>query len=149
MLSYLLIFTLSLAQSTTGNGVSYTPDLIGMDVVPEIEVFAPEYIDGTTDSHDMVQGVTVFGEKEALAEQGYRTYRRSFATLSAFISEYAMYVIVGIVTVTFGAVALTKVVKGHHIHLAHEHKHSKLHEYYLWRKAYLDRVEQDRLTRRT
>jgi hypothetical protein len=147
-LSYYLIIIFSLAGNATGDDVMPTSDFIGMDVVPEIEVLAPKYLNGETDSHDMVQGVTVFGEKDESAEQGYRNYRRSFATVSTWMGEYAVYLIAGIITVTFGVVALAKVVKGHHIHLAHQPKPNKLHTYYLWRKAYLEKIEQDRLTRR-
>jgi len=147
-LSYYLIFILSLAGNMAGDDVSQTSDFIGMDVVPEIEVFAPKFLDGENDTHNMVQGVTVFGEKGVPMEQGYRNYRRSFVVVSSWIGEYAVYLIAGIVTITFGAVALAKIVKGHHVHLAHQHKHSQIHEYYLWRKAYLDRIDQERLTRR-
>jgi hypothetical protein len=148
LLSYFLIITISVAGNTVDDGTSTAADFIGMDVVPEIEVLAPRYT-GESDSHNTVQGVTVFGERGNYTEQGYRDYRRSFATVSSLISEYAVFMIAGIVAVTFGAVALGKIVKHQHVHLAHQHKHSKLHEYYLWRKAYLEKTEQDRLTRRT
>jgi|GEM_PF-3467500 len=147
-LFYILIITLSITGGTSGDKNSLTDGYIGADVVPVIDVIAPRQLADEIDSLNMVQGITVFGEREEYTEQGYRTYRRSFFTLSTLISEYAVYAIAAIVTVTLGAVALVKLVRSHHIHLAHQHKHNQLHEYYLWRKAYLEKVAQDRLTRR-
>lgn len=148
----LILFFIS-ATSFTG----YTPagtttpfsDARGTGFFPEIEVLAPRYMEGKLDSLDMVQGITVYGSKEDNAVQNYRIYRRIFSTLSTLFFEYALYLIAGILMVTVGAIALAKIVKGSHVHLVHEHKHSRIHEYYVWRKSFLDKQQQEKLTRRT
>lgn len=148
-LSYMLMITVTIVGSTSHTNIINHPEYIGTDVIPVIEVIAPRQLMDEIDSLSMVQGITVYGERDEFAEQGYRSYRRSFFNISALISEYAVYFVAAIVTVAFGAIALVKVVRHYHIHLAHQHKHHQLHEYYLWRKAYLEKLAQDRLQRRT
>jgi hypothetical protein len=148
-LSCLLIVSSSFTGAAHGTAIASSDNTIAMDVIPEIEVLAPRYLAGQIDSLNMVQGVTVFRTKEDDTVQKYNTYRRSFFALSSLFGECALYLIVGILTATIGAVALTKLMRGYHIHLAHQHKHSQVHEYYLWRKAFLGKQQQEKLTRRT
>lgn len=147
-LFYLLLIASSLTGSPMDALTTLVQDNIGADVLPEIEVLAPPYIEGQIDSLNMVQGITVFGEKDDEAVQNYNMYRRSFRALSALFGEYAVYVIVGILTAAVGLVALSKIVRNHHIHLVHQHKPSSLHEYYLWRKAFLEKQHPEEITRR-
>ena len=148
-LSFILIITVSIAGNTSPTTVIERPEYIGTDVIPVIEVIAPRQLMDEIDSLNMVQGITVFGERDEVTGQGYTNYRKSFFNISSLFSEYAVYVLVALITIIFGVVALVKVVRHHHAHLAHQHKHHQLHEYYLWRKAYLEKLAQDRLQRRT
>ncbi|MBN2621433.1 hypothetical protein JXB22_10135 [candidate division WOR-3 bacterium] len=148
-LSCLFLITLSITGASHEAIISLPDGHITMDVIPEIEVLAPRYMEGQIDSLSIVQGITVFGLKEDDTVRKYNTYRRSFLALSSLFGEYAVYLIVGILTVTIGAVALTKLKKGYHIHLAHQPKHNRIHEYYVWRKAFLEKEQQKKLTRRT
>jgi uncharacterized membrane protein len=147
-LPYLLSLTLALAGTGADDLVSSTLDHPAVGIIPEIEVFAPRYVDGDNDSLNLVQGITVFGKREETIVQSYDTYRKSFLGLTTLLGEYAIYLIVALVSMTFCIVALTKLVKTHHIHLAHQHRHSQIHEYYLWRKALLEKKEQEKLTRK-
>jgi hypothetical protein len=146
---YLLIIAVSTAGGPSGAIAPLTQDHFDSDLLPEIEVLAPHYIEGQIDSLNMVQGITVFGEKGDDAVQNYATYRRALHTLSVFFGEYALYVVLGIMTAAVGAVALTRIVRSHHIHLAHQHRLSQLHEYYLWRKAFLEKQYQEKIARRS
>jgi len=147
ILSYLLLITIQYIGVKANDPPSVTYGEI--DAIPIIEVLAPRIVDGDNDTNNVVGGVTVFAESDDNAINDYRNARASLKSLSMLFSEYALYGIVILFTLIIGAIALTKFTKGHHIHIAHQHKHSQLHEYYLWRKAYLTKKEQDKLTRRS
>ncbi|MGB3477845.1 MAG: hypothetical protein WBB67_01650 [bacterium] len=124
----LFMFTQMVVSVTAGE--SYED--IGQ--LPEIEINAPRYRGEEADSIGMMPEIVVFGERytpqnENVLFQTYTDYRTSYQSLFRHLHKYAVYILIAIFTLTWGIVAITKIV-----HLNHElrprEKHRKLlHEW--------------------
>ncbi|KPL15992.1 hypothetical protein AMJ74_00125 [candidate division WOR_3 bacterium SM1_77] len=122
------LFAYIVSSATAGN--SY--DDIGQ--MPEIEINAPRYHSEKADSIGLMPGIVVFGERYAPQNEHvlfdtYTNYRSSFQSLSSYLQKYAVYILMAIITLTWGIIALTKIFHLHHEATKGKIDMTQLHEW--------------------
>ncbi len=103
-----------------------------MGQIPEIEIEAPRYRGEEADSIGMMPGIIVFGERYAPQDENalfytYSDYRTSFQSLSTSLQRYAAYILIAMLTLTWGIIVLTRIFNVHHEPIGREKSRKQLH----------------------